>query len=556
MKIAIYSRKSVFTGKGESVENQIDLCKDHCEVYFKNEELEYIIYEDEGFSGKNVNRPNFQRLLNDIKSNQINVLICYRLDRISRNVADFSSILELLQKYSVDFISIKERFDTSTPTGRAMIYIASVFAQLERETIAERVKDNMLQLAKLGKWSGGQLPLGYASEKVNYMNEEMKEKSFVKLIPIDEELEIIKFIYNNYLSKGSILNVVKDLNNNGYKSKTGVNFELTGVKRILRSSLYVKSSESTHEYLKSKNFNVYGKANGNGYLTYNKKTDKDNIIVAISGHSGIIPSIDWLRVQKKLDSNAEKSKQISNRSGTGSNNALFSGLLKCGKCGSNMVIKYNSKNKDGKSYIYYICSNKEKQYLTNRCVAPNLRCDIVDPIIVETIQTYNKNIILKTYNDKLNDLLKNSDKQIVNNLKSQIIEKEKQVINLVNELSKTEMEDVKKIYRSQITEMTTEVNKLKLILSSSEETHAHLKDSILEIKHLIQSFIDFNKTFNTTDDIDIKRTLLRNIIEKVTCDFTNKIFDVKFFGLDNMQLDSSSESMDCNLYTSQRRCNC
>ena len=161
IKIAIYSRKSVFTGKGESIENQIELCKNYCNTYVNSgSNLEYIIYEDEGFSGKNTNRPEFQHMIDDIKKNKIDTLICYRLDRISRNVADFSSTLELLQKYNVNFISIKERFDTSTPLGRAMIYIASVFAQLERETIAERVRDNMIQLAKSGRWLGGNIPYG------------------------------------------------------------------------------------------------------------------------------------------------------------------------------------------------------------------------------------------------------------------------------------------------------------------------------------------------------------------------------------------------------------
>ena len=154
MKVAIYSRKSVFTGKGESIENQIEMCKEYFSRLNRND-VEYFIYEDEGFSGGNINRPRFQQLLKDIKKNSFDALICYRLDRISRNVADFSTTLELLQEHNVDFISIREQFDTSTPMGRAMVYIASVFAQLERETIAERIRDNMLQLSKTGRWLGG-----------------------------------------------------------------------------------------------------------------------------------------------------------------------------------------------------------------------------------------------------------------------------------------------------------------------------------------------------------------------------------------------------------------
>ena len=199
MKIAIYSRKSKYTGKGDSIVNQIQMCKDYIETHYIDNDLEYIIYEDEGFSGVNINRPRFQKLLSDIKKEKFDILICYRLDRISRNVSDFSTTLEELQSYGVDFISIKEQFDTTTPMGRAMIYIASVFAQLERETIAERVKDNMVELAKSGKWSGGRTPLGFNSESSSYIDEEGNERKLVKLVKNDEELQLVNLIYDTYL---------------------------------------------------------------------------------------------------------------------------------------------------------------------------------------------------------------------------------------------------------------------------------------------------------------------------------------------------------------------
>ena len=181
MKIAIYSRKSRFTGKGESIGNQIQMCKDYiCSNYNDYENIEFAIYEDEGFSGSNTNRPQFKKLMKDIENKDFNILICYRLDRISRNVADFSSTLETLQRYNVDFISLRDQFDTSSPMGRAMIYIASVFAQLERDTIAERVRDNMLELSKTGRWLGGTAPYGYSSTPITYYDENMTERSMVK----------------------------------------------------------------------------------------------------------------------------------------------------------------------------------------------------------------------------------------------------------------------------------------------------------------------------------------------------------------------------------------
>lgn len=163
-RIAIYSRKSKFTGKGDSIENQIEMCREYIRLHFPDsEQLDISVYEDEGVSGKNLDRPQFKRFMSVEESEPFDCFIVYRLDRVSRNVGDFSGLIEKLNSLGTAFISIKEQFDTSTPMGRAMMNIAAVFAQLERETIAERIKDNMYQQAKSGRWTGGTTPLGYKS---------------------------------------------------------------------------------------------------------------------------------------------------------------------------------------------------------------------------------------------------------------------------------------------------------------------------------------------------------------------------------------------------------
>ena len=212
MNIAIYSRKSLFTGKGESIENQIQMCR----VYIINSidsNAHICIYEDEGYSGGNTNRPKFKEMIKDIKSGKINRVVCYKLDRIGRSVAQLSNMFELLDRYNCSFTSITEQqFDTTTPMGRAMINIASTFAQLERETIAERVRDNMLGLAKTGRWLGGQSPLGYSPEKMTYLDEEFKERTLMKLTPIDDELKIVKLVFDSYFEIHSVSQVTKKLN--------------------------------------------------------------------------------------------------------------------------------------------------------------------------------------------------------------------------------------------------------------------------------------------------------------------------------------------------------
>lgn len=275
MIAAIYSRKSIATGKGESIENQIDSCKDYIKRFYPSV-TEFKIYEDEGFSGSNTNRPKFQQLLKDAKNKEFNILICYRLDRISRSVADFATTYSLLEENSISFISINEQFDTATPMGRAMMNISATFAQLERETIAERVRDNMIYLAKTGRWLGGQEPYGYKAEKTIYLDQNFEEKTLMKLSPIEEELKIIKLIYEKYIEFNSITQVSNFLIDCGVKGKNGGDWSTIQVSRILYNPLYVKSDINTHNHLREQGINVYGDPNGSGYLTYNKTKKKKN----------------------------------------------------------------------------------------------------------------------------------------------------------------------------------------------------------------------------------------------------------------------------------------
>ena len=177
----IYSRKSKFTGKGESIENQIELCRQYIAMHFGEDAAENVlVYEDEGFSGGNLERPQFKKMMKDSQKIAFAAIVVYRLDRISRNIGDFAKLIEDLGDRHIDFISIREQFDTSSPMGRAMMYIASVFSQLERETIAERIRDNMHELSKTGRWLGGTTPTGYASESESRVTVDGKEQQGIQ----------------------------------------------------------------------------------------------------------------------------------------------------------------------------------------------------------------------------------------------------------------------------------------------------------------------------------------------------------------------------------------
>jgi DNA invertase Pin-like site-specific DNA recombinase len=536
MKIAIYSRKSVFSSKGESIENQIQLCREYCEKNYPDEKIDYIIYEDEGFSGGNTNRPQFQKLLEHAKLKKFNALICYRLDRISRNVADFSTTLELLQSNNIDFISIKEQFDTSTPMGRAMVYISSVFAQLERETIAERVRDNMLQLAKTGRWLGGQVPTGFDSEKISYLDAEMKEKTLVKLIPNKDELNIVKFIFDTYLKEQSIREVTRQLNMNGIKGKNDGNYDVTQVRRILRNPLYVKSDKSTHDYLNNMGTNVFGEYNGNGYITYNKKKqttigrDVSEWIVAIAKHKGIIDSNSWLKIQSILNKNKDKQ---SMRLGTGnSNNACFAGVLKCAKCGANMIVKHGhaSKITNGKKYDYYVCSNKLNKFVS-KCDNPNIRVDRLDPLVISQIKNYNKKILI----EELEKSITNNDTSVENKqlkeLNAKIEEKRLASSNLVKRLSLAPNDTVSGIIMDEISNITTEITELEQTLNDIKSGKNEINKQVMDLELVIDALKHFNENIDTVDDINRKRILVQTVSNNILWNGDTYEADVKIMGM-------------------------
>ena len=218
--IAIYSRKSRFTGKGESVGNQIELCRQYLRAH-EPDAPEPEIFEDDGFSGGDLNRPAFRRMMRAAEAGRFRMLIVYRLDRISRSIGDFTALIERLAQLNVAFVSIREQFDTSTPMGRAMMYIASVFSQLERETIAERIRDNLRELAKTGRWLGGITPTGFASEAVQAVTVDGRTKRACRLRLLPEEAETVKAMYSLFARLGSLTAVVKGLQERGITTKNG-----------------------------------------------------------------------------------------------------------------------------------------------------------------------------------------------------------------------------------------------------------------------------------------------------------------------------------------------
>jgi len=549
MKAAIYSRKSKLTVKGESIENQVQMCKNYASIQLKNKLItEFLIYEDEGFSGGNTNRPEFHRLIEDAKTKKYDMLICYRLDRISRNVADFSNTLKLLQTNNIDFVSIRENFDTTSPMGRAMIYIASVFAQLERETIAERIKDNMLELSKSGRWLGGVTPIGYKAYPIIYIDEKMNEKKMVKLTQVPEELKKVKLLYSKYLELKSLSKVETFALQHNIKTKRNSDFIKANIRIVLTNPVYVKATQAVLEYLQSEGITTCGDPDGeHGLLSYNKQKSiatnsgkvarvlrqKAEWIAAMSSQKGVIEANDWIEVQKILCKNKDT---FPNEGKT--HNALLTGILKCATCGSNMQISHGHiSSKTGLKIYYYACTMK-KHSKGERCNNKNAKVSEIDTAVLQQL----KKICLNKKHIKMN-IINESKKSRGNKMQSskvyyinkQINENQKQIETLSDKLVLND--DISDIIISKIRRLKSELTKLKFNLQNISNIENNSKKAGLN-SVCTEMFLNKNSIIDFLD-INEKKELIKILINKITWDGDNSSLCIDFIGSANCNIELS-----------------
>ena len=372
MEDAVYARQSVEKKNSISIEGQIELCQ-------RTAGKELAVYQDRGYSGKNTERPAFLKLMKDIRSGRISKVYVYRLDRFSRSVADFGNLWEVLQANHVEFVSVSENFDTTTPMGRAMLHIIMVFAQLERETTAERVKDNYYRRAALGAWPGGPAPYGYSNGRCTSRD----GRQVPCLIP-NEQAAIVLRIFESYAQKDTSLgSVAKELNTEGIPSSHRKTWDNVALSRILHSPVYVMADEQVCLHYKGLGANVTSPPEDfdgvHGVLLVGKRDRAQKKYTDVKGHSvsvlnslGFVPADLWLTCQHKLLHN----RQIGN-SGKGTYTWL-TGLLKCAKCGYSLKVL-----KDG-NLRRLLCSGR---YNLSHCDASIcIKLDELEAIVSHSIE--------------------------------------------------------------------------------------------------------------------------------------------------------------------------
>jgi len=422
--IRIYARQSLDKKDSLSISSQIDFCKREI-----TDNEGYKVYTDRGYSGGNMNRPAFEKLLEDVQNNKVTKVIVYKLDRISRSLLDFAKIIGIFQTYSVEFISSTEKFDTSIPMGRAMLGIIMIFAELERDTIRTRIKDNYYARGKKGFFMGGPPPFGF--DKVTTKVDGIKTSTF---IPNEVQYNNIKIIFELYSNtRFSLGDISNNLNENNVKTPKGGPWDSSKISRILRNPVYVKADADVYIYYKNKGCiisnDINDFVNDFGCFLYGKResnerkyTNVKDHVLSLALHQGIVTASIFLKCQYKLDDN----KQIKN-TGKGKYSWL-SGLTKCGYCKYTMTV-VNAANTYG-TYKYFMCRGRTNY----KC------CDGHKKIqYVESVEKIVQNEIFEKVRsiDNVSVEIEQTENADANRLKIRIFEIDTQIDNLVNSLAKS-----------------------------------------------------------------------------------------------------------------------
>jgi site-specific DNA recombinase len=430
--------------------------------------------------------------------------------------------------------------------GRAMMYIASVFSQLERETIAERIRDNMHELAKTGRWLGGMTPTGYASEAVKSVTIDGKTKKACKLKLIQEEAEIIKMIFDLYIQTDSQTITEAELMKRGIKTKNDKYFTRFSIKAILQNPVYAIADQDTYEYFVKANSDMFsGKEDFDGIhgiMAYNR-TDQEKgkttvylptseWIVSVGRHPGIIPGKIWVSVQQSLERNKSKSYRKPR-----SNESLLTGLLFC-SCGSRMYPKLSKrKTAEGKPIFTYVCNIKERSR-RSICNRRNVNGNTLDLAIIEQIK------LLDDDNGTFINQLEQSRKFYTGNraeyeerlatMRQDKADAEKKIEALVDSLAVLGDSVAKNHVVKRIEQLNQECQEIDSQISELEGLTSQRTLSDIEFD-VMRQLLSIFKTDIDEMTIEQKRAAIRTVVRKVVWDGINA--HVVLFGVPDDEIE-------------------
>ena len=365
MKCAIYCRVSVDEDARPDlnfITTQESACRSYIEAQRERGWVVAGVYNDSGFSGRDLDRPEMQRLLRDIRSGRVDIVVSYKLDRVSRSLKDFYSFWEILDSAGIMYVSATQSIDTSSPAGSLMLNVLMSFAQYERELTVERTAARMLARARAGRWNGGYVPYGYDYDPHAQV-----------LTPNTKEAPVVRAIFEWAVESDSLGLICKRLKEQGHRTRLrtistatgdprqvgGKPFRVDVVKLLIRNPIYKgliacqgEVFEGRHEPLVSAE--LWNEANA---AIISRPSEKCAV--------GTAPRDDHIH--------------------------LLKGLLRCGDCGSTMTpYPSGKKARDGQPYLFYVCTSVIRNQTGSPCRVRRLPARRLEQAVVQLAQQHRR----------------------------------------------------------------------------------------------------------------------------------------------------------------------
>ncbi|ELC8390555.1 recombinase family protein [Clostridium perfringens] len=505
--IAIYCRVSTDEQAefGYSIDEQKRLLEEWCKA---NDYIIYKCYSDRGISGKNIkDRPALKELLSDAKAGKFDMVISWKINRVSRKLEDVLKIVNLLEKNNITFKSYSEPFETDTPAGRMQFQMMALIGEFERGTIAQNVKMGMIAKAKSGNWCGGRV-LGYDLVPNNSPEEEKKGKN--KLEINEKEAEIVRFIFNEYSKGKGYKAITNQINKLGYKTKKGNNFSVGSIRDILTNPVYIGEIR----------YNVR-----QNWSEKRRRNINPNPIRVKGKHEAIIDRELWDKVQLILESKKGKPSRIYD------GEYPLTGILRCPKCGAGMVISRTTNTlADGtKKRIAYYCCGNWKNKGTSVCNSNTIRVDKANEYVFKKIEELVSNeamikAVVKNINKERKDKVKPA-KRLLGDIDKELekLDKRKRKIFEAYEddiLTKEEFQTRKNELNEKI--RTLEEEKKPLLNTISDEVSEEIPYEF--IKDIL---MNFSKILNSSISREQQKKLLHMIISEITMNESREIDSIK-----------------------------
>lgn len=517
--------------EGYSIDGQITQIEQYCQ--FNGYEL-VDIYADRGISGKSMNRPELQRMLNDAKNGKLDCVMVYKTNRLARNTSDLLTIVEELHRQNVEFFSLSERMEVKNSTGKLMLQILASFSEFERNTILENIYTGQHQRALEGYYQGN-LPLGY-----NNIPDNKKE-----LMINQHEANIVKYIFESYAKGHGYRKIANALNHKGYVTKKGNPFSISAVTYILSNPFYI------------------GKIQFAKYKDWNDKRRKglnDKPVIAEGKHAPIIGKDLWDKVQARKKQVSEKP-QVH---GKGTN--LLTGIIRCPQCGAPMAASNTTNTlKDGtkKRIRYYSCSNFRNKG-SKVCSANSVRAEVIEKYVMDQIlEIVKSDKVLKQVVERVNQ-----DSQIDMAALNHDIAYKQQQFDEINTKLKNLIQTIEDNpdltsalkptihqYETQLNDITNQMNQLKH-QQNQEKPSYDTKQIAALLQRIFQNIESMDKSqlkalyLTVIDRIDIRKDENHKKQFYVTLKLNNEIIKQLFNDtpLDEVLLSTSSLFLPQTLY--------